>query len=505
MARVAFCQDVMVEYMGFMCMSAVLKQAGHDVEIFIDDSASAERFNDELKAFRPDVVAFSILSPSMPWAVQVAQRIKADLDVVTVFGNVHVMLAPEESIAKPGVDIICTGEGEHALLELCNALDAGEDYTSIRGFWIKQPGGEIIRNPMREEMVDMDAMPYIDRAMYNKHFFFRHSRYVRILTGRGCPFRCSFCSNPVLTDHYGGPKRYFRKRSPQTAVDEIKDVISKQPGKVDMVFFVDEVLWIKNDWLREFLPLYKEQIGLPFFGNFRFGAIQEADVKLLAECGAYMMAVAIESGSEEQRKGVMNKPVSNAHILEVTGWMRKYGINYASSAFFGMPGDTVQDHVDRLAFYRQAKPFYLWTTFFQPYPGLRLTAQEDVQSHLPQDREFKATLHHDMYLDLPDRQRLVNLKKVYFYMMVFPALEKPLLWLTQFKLPLVFDVIFLTHFIYYALRVEHVSLLQFLFHVKTMCLNPLLRKRQTLQHIGRPYTPPDAKEPAKERERSEAA
>jgi hypothetical protein len=297
----------------------------------------------------------------------------------------------------------------------------------------------------------------------------------------------------VLTDHYGGPKRYFRKRSPQGAVDEIKSVIERQPKRVKYVFFIDEVFWVKNDWLREFLPLYKEQIGLPFFANFRFGPIQEEDIKLLAEAGASMMAISVESGSEEQRKKYMNKPVSNEHILKVTGWLRKYGITYGSSAFFGLPGDTIEDHVDRLDFYRKVKPFYLWTTFFQPYPGLRMTEMEDIQQHLPAsmaDREFKITLHHDMYLDLPDRQRLVNMKKIYFYMMIFPWLERPLLALTKLNFPPLFNALFVTHFMYYAFRAEKVSFFQFLVHLKTLGLNPMLRKRQTLQTTGRSYDPP---------------
>ncbi len=490
----------MVEYMGFMCMSAVLKQAGHEVEVFVDDSFGPDSFIDEIKAFKPDVVAFSILSPSIPWAVQVAKQVKAATGALSVFGNVHIIMTPEQSIAEDGVDVICIGEGEHALRELCDALDAGSDYTDIKGFWFKLPGGVIKRQPMREEMVDMDALPFIDRELYNKYLFFRHSKYVRILTGRGCPFRCSFCSNPVLTDHYGGPQRYFRKRSPQSAVDEIKATIARQPKRVKYVFFIDEVFWIKNSWLREFLPLYKEQIGLPFFANFRFGPIEEEDIKLLADAGASMMAISAESGSEEQRSQFMNKPVTNDHIIQVTGWLRKYGITYGSSVFFGLPGDTVEDHIERLKFYRAVKPFYLWTTFFQPYPGIKMTTEEQVQQHLPAaaaDREFKLTLHHDMYLDLPNRVQLTNLKKVYFYLMLFPWLEKPMLWLTKFNMPMFFTLLFVPHFMYYAVRAEKVSFMQFLVHLKILGLNPILRKRQTLQGMGRPYEPElKAAEPA---------
>lgn len=106
------------------------------------------------------------------------------------------------------------------------------------------------------------------------------------------------------------------------------------------LFFIDEVFWVKNDWLREFLKLYREQIAVPFTANFRFGGLQEEDIRLLAEAGATGLAVATETADEEQRRDLLNKPVKNRHILQVCEWLHKYRIPFASSVFFGLPGDT---------------------------------------------------------------------------------------------------------------------------------------------------------------------
>jgi radical SAM superfamily enzyme YgiQ (UPF0313 family) len=487
MARVAFLQDVMVEYMGFMSMSAVLKEAGHQVEVFFDDQSNRARFVGEVLAYRPDVIGFSLLSPSVPWALDLAAVLKEQCNALIVLGNVHAMMEPG-IVESPGVDMVCIGEGEFCLKELCAALDRGAPYEDIPGLWIKTRDG-IRKNPPREDLVDMDAMPYIDRGLYNKYFFFRNSHYLRVMAGRGCPFRCSFCTNPVLTDHFGGGKKYFRKRSPESAVREIEHLIRNHPRKVKHVFFIDEVFWIKNEWLREFLPLYKERIGLPFTANFRFGGITEEDIKLLAWAGAGPMYVAVETGDEKQRRELMNKPVTNEHIFKVTDWMHKHGVDFGVTCFFGLPGDTVQDHLDRLAFYRRLRPTYVWTTFFQPYPGLALTQHPEIRKYLPENKPFEATLHHDMYLDLPDRTRLVNLNKLYFLMVRFPRLEKPLLWLTQFRIPYFFDALFLLHFSYCVFWGERISLLQWLAHIKVFAVNPVLRKKQPLQGSGRPFLP----------------
>jgi radical SAM superfamily enzyme YgiQ (UPF0313 family) len=485
-SRVALCQDVMVEYMGFMCISAVLKEAGHTVELFFDDQLHDDRFIQDLVDFQPDIVAFSVLSPSLNWSYNVGRRIKEVTNAVTVYGNVHAITTPE-IIETDGVDIVCLGEGELPMKELAECLDEKRDYSHIEGFWVKTPEG-VNKNPMCQQLIDMDAMPFHDRDLYDKYLFFRGSKYLRVLTGRGCPFRCSFCTNPVLIDHYGGSKNYLRKQTPLRAIEELEYHISRRKKKVNYIFFIDEVFWVKNDWLREFLQLYKERIGIPYNANFRFGGIQEEDIKLMAESGAERLTVAVESGDEEQRKGIMNKPVKNDQILKIAGWMKKYGIGFGSSCFFGLPGDTVEDHVERLDFYRKVNPTYLWTTFFQPYPGLQLTKAMAGEDYLPEDKEFELTLHHDMYLDLPDRARLVNLKKVYFLCMKFPMLSPFLVWLTKFKIGFVFDLLFLSHFMYYIYKFERVSITQLFVHVRVFALNPFLRKTQVLQNIGKPFS-----------------
>ena len=221
-----------------------------------------------------------------------------------------------------------------------------------------------------------------------------------------------------LLAHYGA-KEYIRRFSPERAIAEVEYHVKKR--KPRYVQFIDEVFWVKNSWIRDFLPLYRDQVGIKFLANFRFGPIKEEDIKLMAEAGAYNFILAAESGDEKQRNEVMNKPVKDEMIFRISGWFKKYGINFCSSCFFGLPGDTFEDHIKRLGFYRKLQPTYLYTTFFQPYPGVNLAKVAEVKDSLPEDQTFRLTLHHEMYLDLLDKQRVTNLKKVYYWLMAWPA------------------------------------------------------------------------------------
>ena len=487
MARIAMLQDTLIEYMGYMQMAAILKGEGHQVEVFFDDQVRTERLDRDVSAFAPDVVAFSCLTPSREWAIRTAARLKATTGAATIVGNVDCIMSPDSYVEDGAFDLICTGEGEDVMLELAAAVDTGADFASIKGTWSVGPKG-VTRNERRAQLVDMGELPIIDRAIYDKYRFFRHSPYLRVYAGRGCPFRCSFCSNTVMTDAYGGPKKYLRKNTPQAFVEHIVELVASRPRKVKRIFIIDEVLWLDRAWLREFLVLYRDRVGIPFTMNFKFnGGVSEDDVRLMAEAGAVAVCVATETGSEARRRDLLNKPVSNAHILEVAGWMHKYGVDFGSSAFFGLPGQTFEGTIEELDFYRKVNPRYLTTTFYQPYPGLKLNDRYDVASAIPAGETFHATFHHDMYLDLPDRVRLVNLKNVYWYLWKFPRLTRPLGWLCRFRLPFLFRLLYLFPFIGYALWAEGISFAQFLTHFRNFMINPILRRNQPMQTQGRPF------------------
>ena len=102
--------------------------------------------------------------------------------------------------------MICVGEGEGPLLDLCDALSSGKDHTRIANLWVKRPGGDVAKNPVRPP-TDLDTLPLPDFTLFdnNRFYFPSRGRLIRmgsVETARGCPYRCSFCNSPAQVDLY---------------------------------------------------------------------------------------------------------------------------------------------------------------------------------------------------------------------------------------------------------------------------------------------------------------
>ena len=168
----------------------------------------------ELKEVSPDIVAFSCSSSEFQEQLSMAQQVKKTLpDAKIIFGGIHPTIDPESVIRHQAVDIICLGEGEYPMLELCKALENGDDITGIKNLWIKN-GDKIIRNNLRPYAENLDELG-LDREGII---------YWGIYSGRGCKGNCFFCNTPTIKK-LGAGGTYFRKRSIENVLDEVDEVI----------------------------------------------------------------------------------------------------------------------------------------------------------------------------------------------------------------------------------------------------------------------------------------
>ncbi len=190
MASVLFIQTDWFEHLGILHLASALEQAGHSCSLII--TSHPGNICKAIDKHKPDVVAMSATTGSHYRYLKIAESIKPHFDFfqprpLIVLGGPHATFFPAV-IREPGLDIICRGEGEVPLLELCQRLDQESDISSVPGLWVKQDG-TIFENPLAKLVSDLDTLPLPDRALYTRTYrFFSRLSMKRVIFSRGCPY-----------------------------------------------------------------------------------------------------------------------------------------------------------------------------------------------------------------------------------------------------------------------------------------------------------------------------
>jgi anaerobic magnesium-protoporphyrin IX monomethyl ester cyclase len=292
-------RELSYEPQGLMSMSAVLKQAGHEVALTVADQEDAVAYAAD---YRPDVLGFSVLTGTQQGYFDLNRRIRAVLDPVraaaglrpafSAFGGPHPTFFPE-MLGEDRVDGVCIGEGEGAILDLAEALAvAGNGHENrigasvstavaadlpappqrngfrleIPNWWFKVEG-QIVKNATRPLIHDLGGLPQPDRALiYDKHPALSKSGIKHFMSSRGCPYDCTYCFNRAYYEIYRGERR-GHQRPVDNVIAEVREVRSRWP--LEQVIFVDDLFILRNDWLEELADKWPQQVGLPFFCNVR--------------------------------------------------------------------------------------------------------------------------------------------------------------------------------------------------------------------------------------------
>jgi len=367
-------QQVDYEPQGIMHLSSALKAAGHQVELAVgahhDPLAVA-------RAFQPDVVAYSLITGSQRYYLDLNLRLKAEMPgVFAVFGGPHPTFFPEMA-AEEGVDGICRGEGEGAFVDLVNALAGGgpQAVLSVDNWSFQQNGDgrdvRVISNPVRPYVDDLDSLPFPDRALvYERDPIVGRSKIKHFLTGRGCPYNCTYCFNHALSQIYRGKGRRFRQRSVDNVIEEVRWVRDHYP--LEFVVFVDDTFVLSPDWQAEFAETYPREIGLPFFCNTRANLVTEEQVRLLKEAGCHSVSMGIEAANDRIRNDLLKRRMSREQILEAARLIREGGLRFTTTNMIGLPTSTLEDDLETLRLNVQARPSYAHVFIFQPYPRTEL-------------------------------------------------------------------------------------------------------------------------------------
>ncbi|UCD83324.1 MAG: B12-binding domain-containing radical SAM protein [Deltaproteobacteria bacterium] len=451
--KVAWLQSTWTENLGPAWISAVLKSKGHTSEFFFEQRG----WRKDLKKYGPDLIAFSCTTGIHSWARETARQLKKEgFDRVPVLmGGSHPTFYPE-IIYDEGIDIICRGEGEGAVLELVETLADRGDTAKIENLWVKRDGG-VFSNELRPLIADLDDLPHPDRGYCDKYPLLGQYPYKSIVTGRGCPFSCSFCFNAELRRIYQEKGKYLRRRSVGKVIEEIAEL--KERYALRSVRFVDDVFTLDKDWLREFIPVYRREIGLPFTCNVKPELMDEEVAGLLKESGCRLALFGIESGSERIRNEIMNKNLSDQQIISCASGLRKYGIEFATFNIIGSPGETLKDARATVEINQRIRTRYPWCSLMQFYPGTEIYRIARAQGVLNEESgggkghdEVGMTYFRETQLRQDNKAELVNLHRFFVILVRFPFLSPLIRQLIKLRPNFLFDSVFLISYAYITLR-----------------------------------------------------
>ncbi len=417
MAKIILIQSLFVEQFGIMTLAAVAKAKGHDVTLAIgSDSHILKKANE----FSPDVIGFSVLTGYQKRYLQLGKMLKQNLNPkpLIVFGGPHATFFPQV-VMEEGVDIVCRGEGEGALLDILDAIDNGKDIMGIDNTTIKQ-NGEVISSPMRP-LVNLDEIPFSDRDIYIDYPIIHDSDMVTFMASRGCPFNCSFCFNKDMVNMVKGLGSWVRFRSVDNLIEEIE--IIQRSKKIRYIDFHDDTFILKRKWLFEFLDAYASKFPIPFTCNVRADLVNLDMAKALKAAGCSRVSFGLECGNESLRNLLLKKSLTDDQIRKAAAFLHQVDIPFFTYNMMGLPGERLEDAFKTLELNIEIGAQCAWTSVFQPFPGTELAEyclehgflDKPISTDEPVDTHTHSLLHQ------PDIDKVVRLQKFVYLAIRFPG------------------------------------------------------------------------------------
>lgn len=381
---------------GLLYVAAVLDRKGYDTEILdaliadfpfrkIGDITEVgmpyERMKEEIRRRKPDIVGIANpFTSQVKHAVRVADIVKeVDSSILTVVGGPHVTVVPTKFLEEvKSVDIAVVGEGEQTILDIVSVSEGKKKIKDVQGI-AHRISEKVILNSPRSFSENLDELPYpayhlvdMERYLDPKRIEYRsfQKRALSMITSRGCPFNCSFCSVHL---HMG---KTFRSHSVDYVVDHIEHVVNKY--RVKTIYFEDDNLTFD---IKRFEAICNKIIEKDIKFQWETPNGVRADyltldlLKKMKESGCQSVFVGIESGDQYVLDKIIGKNLKLKNVINFAEMCKKIGLKTGAFYVIGFPGETKESMMNTIGFALMLKRKYdvgMHLMFATPSYGTRL-------------------------------------------------------------------------------------------------------------------------------------
>ncbi|MCB2155199.1 B12-binding domain-containing radical SAM protein [bacterium] len=380
------------------------------------------------------LVGFSVPSYHAHIAADFTRRVQERFGIPVIWGGVHATIATQDCLDRGAADFVCVGEGEELILDLMKELEKGTPHHEIEisGLCVRQPDGTFRKPPERMPPAELDdlALPQYDptleylieddKVYHNEPLTFSQIHWTyKMNTGRGCPYFCSFCVWSTIKRDMPKTKK-LRRRSPQSVINEILGVLKKNP-QVRMIEFEDDIFTVQKKWLDEFAPLYKEQIGLPFWCYTYPNYVSDDNLETLKDMGIAYITMGVQSGSDRINYEVFDRRTERDRVIAAMDTIAKHDILANYDIITNNPYEKDEDRMETLTLLARIPGRYnLHMGKLAWFPGTTLTQRAEKEGMLNAVDEklyrFWNALYQMAHLKLATEEQLVALTKDEFLM-----------------------------------------------------------------------------------------
>jgi anaerobic magnesium-protoporphyrin IX monomethyl ester cyclase len=359
-------QQIMKPYppLGLLYLAAFLKRAGFSVDLYDSTLGNRAELKKHLAEASGGVLGIYTNLITRASVLDIAAYAKTQGWTV-VLGGPEAANYPSEYLSN-GADVVVFGEGEAALANLLTVL-SHRDATrlhDVAGIAFRDGSGQVVTSPPQEQVADIDSLPWPERSMVDipeyVNIWRKHHGMgsVNLITARGCPYKCRWCSHAVFGYSH-------RRRSHVDCAAEVEAIY--ETYHPDQVWYADDVFTINHAWLHAYAgELKRRNLKLPFETISRADRMMKDDVlETLAAMGCYRIWIGSESGSQKILDS-MQRGVTVEQVQWATRAAQRHGIEVGMFLMWGYEGETEEDIAATVDHVKKANPDIFFTTLAYP-------------------------------------------------------------------------------------------------------------------------------------------